>query len=381
MSNSTIGRLRIALVITELGVGGAERTLTNLAIGLNRERFSPTVFSLAPPPPKNHGLLVEKLADSHVPVEFLGMRRSWQFPRAIRSLRHRLSQTLPDLLQSFLFHANIVSARAARHSDLQAVVTGIRVSDPRRWRAWLERAMTKDVDRIVCVSQSVADFSREFARLPNKKLCVIYNGIDAAPLESIKPISLDKLGLNPTRKIIAFAGRLHPQKGLKWLLQTASRFLAALPEHDLLLIGDGPQRRALENQARALRIDDRVRFTGFRQDAREVLAAAQLVVLTSLWEGMPNTLMEAMALEKPIVALRADGVAELLSETDATQLVDTRDSEEFSRRVVRIVRDSGFATSIGKQNRKRIQDHFSLRGMIGAYEKLYISLTAQCSSD
>ena len=135
MSYTTVGRLRVALVITELGVGGAERSLTNLAIGLNRDRFSPTVISLAPAPTTNRALLVERLAASRVPIEFLGLRKPWQYVRGVQSLRQRLTQISPDVIQSFLFHANVLSAQAARNTKARHV-TGIRVADPSRWRAW-----------------------------------------------------------------------------------------------------------------------------------------------------------------------------------------------------------------------------------------------------
>ncbi|MBB75203.1 MAG: hypothetical protein CMJ75_11900 [Planctomycetaceae bacterium] len=379
MSHTTIGHLRVALIITELGVGGAERSITNLAIGLDRKRFVPTVVSLAPPPSTNHDLFVEQLAASDVPVEFLGLRSPWQYLRGVRALRHRLTQIAPDVIQSFLFHANVLTAQAASRINTSHV-TGVRVADPSRWRAWLERIATRRVDKIACVSQSVAEHCQYFSDFAAEKLCVIRNGIDLTTLQNVKAINLETLGLRPGRKAVVFAGRLHPQKSVPWLLQAAARFLCRLPDYDLIVAGDGPQRTSLENQARELNIANQVHFVGYRSDLLEVLAASQMVVLASRWEGMPNVLMEAMALAKPIVAIRAEGVSELLHDTDPTQLVHTHDVEAFAECVMRIAQDPILAKSIGQQNRQRIQQHFSLRTTINAYEQLYLSVAKHNAS-
>lgn len=379
MSHTTIERLRVALVITELGVGGAERSLTNLAIGLNRERFTPTVISLAPPPTANRTLFVEQLAASGVPVDFLGLCKPRQYPKGVRSLRHRLTQISPDVIQSFLFHANVLSAQAARRMNPHHV-TGIRVADPSRWRAWVERVATQRVDKIVCVSESVAEHCQHFSGFAQEKLCVIRNGIDLATLQNVEAISLETLGQHPGRKAIVFAGRLHPQKSVPWLLQAASRFLCELPDYDLIVAGDGPQRTALEHQVRELNIANRVHFVGFRPDLLEVMAAAHMVVLASEWEGMPNVLMEAMALAKPVVALSVEGVSELLHGTDPAQLVHEHDFDAFAKCVIQIAQDPQLAKSIGQQNRLRIQQHFSLRTTIDAYEQLYLSLAMRPAS-
>ena len=374
-----MGRLRVALVITELGVGGAERSLTNLAIGLNRERFQPTAVSLAPPPSANRDLLVEQLVAAGVPIEFLGLRQPWQYLTGVRALRHRLTQIVPNVIQSFLFHANVLSSQAARRINTHHV-TGIRVADPSRWRAWLERVTTRRVDKIACVSESVAKHCQHFSGFAKEKLCVIQNGIDLATLQNVEAINLETLGLHPDRKAIVFAGRLHPQKSVPWLLQAASRFLYGLPDYDLIIAGDGPQRSELESQVRELDIASRVHFLGFRPDLHDVMAASQMVVLASKWEGMPNVLMEAMALSKPVISLSAEGVRELLHDTNPIQLVPRHDLEAFANSILHIAQDPLLATSIGQQNRQRIQQHFSLRTMVNAYEQLYLSLAMNTAS-
>src|SRR6185369_802758 len=118
--------------ITELEFGGAEQALVNLATGLNRERFSPMVYSLKPRP--KNDLLVQRLVEAKIPVHFLELRSRWQFFSALSRLTHLFLQQQPQIVQSFLFHANVVATLAAQRAKVPRMVTGIRVADPSTWR-------------------------------------------------------------------------------------------------------------------------------------------------------------------------------------------------------------------------------------------------------
>jgi len=155
--------LRIALVITELDFGGAEQALVNLATGLSRERFSPAVYSLQSRP--KNDLLVRRLEEAGIPVHFLDVHSHWQFFSAVSRLAELFRQQQPQVVQSFLFHANVVATMAARRAKVPRVMTGIRVADPSAWRQRVERWLTPQMDKIVCVSQGVADHARVILRL------------------------------------------------------------------------------------------------------------------------------------------------------------------------------------------------------------------------
>ncbi|MCY2991942.1 MAG: glycosyltransferase [Planctomycetota bacterium] len=367
-------RIRVALVITELNVGGAERCLVNLATGLDRTRFEPAVYSLAPRPAADRDGLVRSLDAVGVPVQFLGVTSVRQAFSATRRLRMLWGQQQPHLVQSFLFHANVVATLAAQTLPGICIVTGIRVADPTRWRQWLERWISRRVQRIVCVSRSVADFCQQ-AGLPAEKLVVVSNGIETSAYPASGPASLSALGIKPDRQIIACVARLHPQKGVDWLLSFSRRWLDQLPHHDLLLVGDGPQRQALQQMAVSLGIDARVHFTGWRPDVPQILAASALLVLPSRWEGMPNVMLEAMATALPIVAVRTQGVDELLGPLAEPQSVALGDRDGFVAKLVRVGQDAAEAAELGRRNRERVIQHFSLSAMVAAYERLYLSST------
>lgn len=363
--------LRIALVITELDVGGAEQSLVRLATGLDRERFSPVVYSLAPLPPTGKDRLVQALRDSDIQVHSLRVRRWWQCRHAVAELTRLLRQHEPQVVQSFLFHANMVGAWAAKRAHVPHWLLGVRVADPTWWRGRIERWAAGHASGVVCVSQAVADHCRDRHGFPASKLIVIPNGIEGDMLSAAPPVNPSVLGIAPARKLLAFIGRLERQKDPRWLLEIAQHALRQLPDHELVIVGDGPLRPELERTAGTLPESDRIRFLGWRADATNILAASQMLLLTSEHEGMPNVVLEAMALAKPVVATRAEGVTELLGAASDVQSAGWRDTSDYVAKLVAIARDPALCEQLAKSNQARVREHFSTGAMVAAYSRLY----------
>src|SRR5262245_58313400 len=191
--------IRLALVITELNVGGAEKCLVELATRLDRTRFAPVVYPLKPLPDRNQ--LVDRLIDADIPVDVLALRHSWEYCQGVRQLAALLRHERTEIVQTFLFHANVVGARAALAAGVPPVVTGIRVADPRWWRKALERAATTGATKHVCVSQSVAESCRRGGFVA-EKLVVIPNGIDIGRWRDAAPANLANLGIPSGRRVL-----------------------------------------------------------------------------------------------------------------------------------------------------------------------------------
>lgn len=370
-----MGKIRVALCITELDVGGAERALVELATRLDRARVDSAVYCLQPRPPSDEASCVPPLEAAGIKVHCLGARRGWQIPGALSRLRRLLIEQKPDVVQTFLFHANVIGRIAARRAGVRRVVSGIRVAERHsRWHLWIDRLTAGLVDRYVCVSQAVARFSAERAGLPADRLVVIPNGIDARRYPAERPADLDSCGLRAGRRVVTYVGRLDRQKGVRWLLETAPLWLERLPDCDLLLVGRGPEQGALEVACRERGISDRVHLAGWRNDVPEVLAASHLLVLPSVWEGMPNVVLQAMASRLPVLATDVEGVRELLGPAAEAQVVRYGDTETFGEKLVAIMSDRTFASELGRQNRLRAASEFTLDGMVTAYEDLWESL-------
>ncbi len=363
----------LALVITGLEPGGAERALTQLAVRINREKYQPFVISLQPRPHATKSVLVEELSAAGIAVEFLNCRSKWQFTSAIWQLSKRLKALQPVIVQSFLFHANVVAALAGRLCSTK-VVAGIRVADPSRARQRVERLISPWVQKFVCVSQCVADFSATTARLPINKLHVIPNGVDAARFRDALPADRAALGLPSNRRFLIVVGRLDPQKGQDWLLPQLPRIFEARPEYDLLLVGDGPDRVRLQLQVDNLRLQGRVHFLGWQPNVPGLLKLSDLLLLPSRWEGMPNVLLEAMAAGLPFVSTAVEGAAEIAGITDGAQVVSKGDDERFTRRVLALTQSPILRDDLGRWNQARAVGCFSLAVIASAYEELYCQI-------
>jgi starch synthase (maltosyl-transferring) len=367
--------IRVALCITDLDPGGAERCLVELATRLDRRRFVPVVYCLGPRPAGNPTSLADKLEQCGIAVHCFSARRALDLASLASRLRRQMAVDAPQLVQAFLFHANVLGAWAARRTGVKRVVTGIRVAEHHAtWHLAMARFADRWIDRHVCVSQSVRDFSLKRGGLPIEKLLVIPNGVDVERFAAAAPAPPARLGIAPSRRAIVSVGRLDVQKGIDWLLEAMPRAFAELAEHDLVVVGEGPERARLEALAERLGIAQRVHFLGFRQDVPEILAAGDLLVLPSRWEGMPNAVLEAMAAGRAVVATDVEGVAEALGPAAAEQICPPNDPRQFVDKLIAILRDSPTLARLARENRARVRAEFGFPAMVDAYERLYVSL-------
>jgi glycosyltransferase involved in cell wall biosynthesis len=331
------------------------------------------VYSLLPAP-EDQSHLVEELRSSGIPIEFLAARSWLSFPRVIFSLRRLLKRQQPDLVQAFLFHANFVAAIAARLAQVRRVVTNLRVAEPRHWHRWLLRLVDRFVARHVCVSRGVESYAGNVVRLPASKLVVINNGIDLQRFENPTSIDLGRFGVAEGRRVMTYIGRLAEQKGVDWLLSVTPRIFGVCRNHDLLIVGDGPDRKKLEQMARQQSVEKQVHFTGWCPEVTAILEASDVLVLPSRWEGMPNVVLEAMAAGKPVVAYDVEGISELLGPLGSDQVAAARDSDGFVIRLTKVLSDDARAVQLGRENRRRAEQQFTVERMVREYDRLYRSL-------
>ena len=370
--------VRVALCITELEVGGAERCLAELAIGLDRGRFSPVVYSLGPRPDDNERSLVGRLETAGIEVHCLGARGMLDAPRVAWKLARLLKSQPAEVLQTFLFHANLIGRFAARWAATPHVAAGIRVAERRsRWRLAIDRWTSRFVDRYVAVSQAVARFSQTEGGLPAERIVVIPNGVDVRIFDSATPADLADFGIRAGRRSATYVGRLDPQKGLHEMIANSASWLERLADFDLLLVGDGPQRQELEALTRKLKLDQRIRFSGWRRDVPSILKASEMLLLPSRWEGMPNVVLEAMACRLPVVAMDVEGVGELLGPNRGEQTAPAGNFQVFADKALAIASSAELRARLGAENRLRVEQSFTIEAMIAAYAALFDELAGR----
>ncbi|MDB5335529.1 MAG: Lipopolysaccharide core biosynthesis glycosyl transferase lpsD [Planctomycetaceae bacterium] len=360
--------LKIAFCITDLDPGGAERALVQLVIRLDRSRFSPHVICLAPA-----GELTETLLAADVPVTCLNTRRRWDVTVVWRLLRE-LKKVRPELLQTFLFHANIAGRVASWLARVPHVVSGIRVAERRRNSYLLFDRLTEwMVEKHVCVSQAVVDHSRTMGRLNAAKLCVIPNGVDFDRFSTAAPIDLRPWKIEPDDQIWVTVGRLDPQKGPWDLLNTVEKLHAKHPGLKLLWAGRGPLQADMQQWIDTHQLQNTIHLIGWQDNIPGLLRAAKGFVLFSHWEGMPNVVLEALAAGLPVISTNVEGVAEIINDDQTGWIINSGD--DFSVRWDAVLRDPQSAAQVAQAGQQRVRDHFSWDAMAQQYMDLYENLS------
>jgi len=365
--------MRIDLLTTELHVGGAEKCLGNLARFLHKRGHSIRVISLMPRPNPGQDSLARSIENDSIPVKYLGVESKWQIWQLTQSLKKLVDDSPPDIAQSFLFHANVLASMVYPQHNIP-IVGGERVADPRRFRAWVTKAAVKRMARLVCVSQSVALHCEHREGIPREKLIVIPNGINVRailPVTEVSTFAQRQLALPPRTPILLFVGRIDYQKGIDGLVSHADQLLSKLPEFQLVIIGEGPLRSSLQTQASNLRSEARIHFVGQQSDVLEWMRSSRLLLLPTRYEGMPNVVLEAMALGLPVATTRAEGIVEALGPAAEEQCVLIDAWGDWVELVERLASDRELASRIGIANRKRCEEHFDLENQLVLYEKTY----------
>jgi glycosyltransferase involved in cell wall biosynthesis len=358
---------RIAFCITDLDAGGAERALVQIVSRLDRHRWEPHVFCLS-----HEGALAADLRAAGVEVDCLGARRSRDL-FVVWPLYRRLAALRPAILQTFLFHANIVGRIAGTAARVPVIVSGIRVAEKRsRLRLWLDRITDRMVTRHVCVSRDVAQFSSERGGLPRAKICVIPNGVDFERFAKATPADLTPFGIPPQSRVLLFVGRLDPQKGPLQLLEAAAELFPDHCDLHLLLVGDGPLKSELQSWTSAKNLASRVHFAGRQADVASLLRAADLLVLPSRWEGLPNVVLEAMAAGTPVVANAVEGVRELLGDGRAGFIVPITGDFWLAEAIRTALREKDRSRERAIEAQHLVRERFTWPLVTAEYERLYV---------
>ena len=342
-----------------------------LATRLDVRKFAPVVYALSPRPAAGQRSLLPQLESAGIEVHFIGARGARHLPAAVRGLAKLLKRQKPQVAQSFLFHANFVTRWAAWLAGVPHVLSGVRVAERGvKWHLWLDRGSRGLVDCYVCVSQAVADFTHSRLRIPEDRITVIPNAIDYERFAAACPADLAALGLPPGRKAVTFVGRLEVQKGVGELVEQSPLWLERLPEHDLLIVGEGPLESQLKSLAERLEFSSRIHFAGFQSNVPEILKASDLLVLPSRWEGMPNVVLEAMAAGRAVVSTDVEGVRELLGEQADEQFVPRGDYRALADRIASLAGHDADLRRLGDANQMRVAN-FNWPKMVAAYERLF----------
>jgi glycosyltransferase involved in cell wall biosynthesis len=376
--------MRVVNVITHLDAGGATDAALNTCAYVDRERFTPLLVCGPSPDEESDGkaradaLGVEVVT---IPTLFRSIDPTRDV-RAYRALRRLFRTTRPDIVHTHSSKAGFLGRLAARRERVPAVihtVHGWSFHDymPSRNRAMfvgVERLAARWTDRIVTVSE--LDRSKGLAAGIGSVdvYSVIHEVNDLEPFfgaADLPAASRERLGLPPGAPVVGTIGRLSDQKDPGTFVHTAAAVAAQVPEACFVMVGHGPMRGQIERLVADVGLSDRFLFTGVRTDVPTILRSFDVFLLTSLWEGMPLVIPQAMACRVPVVASSADGNRELIRDGHNGLLARPRSPDEFGRSVVRLLRERGLRDRIVERGAATAQD-FTLARTIPQLESLYL---------
>jgi glycosyltransferase involved in cell wall biosynthesis len=239
-------------------------------------------------------------------------------------------------------------------------------------RRWAYRIVSH-IATMVAVSEDVKRFLVEVTGAAERRIRVVHNGIGRVALPSADEVDRRRsaLGIAAGERIVGMVGSLSGVKGHRYLLEAAREILAGCPSTTFVIVGHGPLEAELRAQVTRLRLDGRVRFLGFRDDAGELVSLFDVFALPSLSEGLSIALLEAMAAGRPIVATNVGGNPELITDGETGLLVPAGDARSLAAAIGRLLKDTAEAKRLGENGMHRVTTRFGLEHMIGGYQAIY----------
>lgn len=323
----------------------------------------------------NEGVLTEKLHGEGISVTVLDEKKH-SAPALVSGCLRVMRGHRPDIVHVNGFKENLLGGIAARIAGVRAVVRthhGKGMIGASVKYNTIERINGRlFTDAAIAVSHDLKRHLVDFG-LGKEKIAVIHNGIDLRPSlgeDKIESLRRD-LKIEKGEKIVGTVGRLVPVKDHKTFIASAKLILENEPCTGFVIVGDGPLRSGLERQAREAGVDSRVRFTGFRSDAPELLHLFDVFALTSIHEGIPMALLEAMALGKPIVATWVGGVTEVVADKRSGLLVEPENPRSFADACIRVLRDGNFSKSLSEHAAATVKEKFTLAASVSLTQELY----------
>ena len=391
-------RIRVALSMGSLYGGGSERQLVQILENLNRDRFEPFLYLVY-----KKGELLDRVPPDVLVTSFdtrtTDPKLYWpgrMHGRRVKDFASFLRENRIDVAYDRTFHMTMIAAPATERANVRRVSTI--VTDPnrdfhqiagrfRKFKWSLLKKAYDSADRVVAVSNGVAHAAREFYQLSGSNLQTVYNSLDLKrldenadqnPFTSFAPPSPDSTA-DPLFRIVA-AGRLHHQKGFDLLIRATAKLVheGGADRLSVHILGDGPEQAALRELIQAERLTNHVHLEGYQTNAADWYRHANLFVLSSRYEGMPNALMEAMACQVPVVSFDCpSGPAEILREGALGALVPAEDVSALAAAIGGVHDHYEPMKSRAERARQRIETEFALPKCVRELEALFKTVCSE----
>ena len=371
--------LRVMLMTDEMEVGGSQRQIVQLAMGLKERGIECVVLYFIKP-----SFLVDRLHAAGIQTLRVDKRRRVD-PEFVWKLRQAIRQWAPDVLHCYSFTAELWGAIATRllpASERPTLITSVRGTyewySANQWR--MKHWASQRSQGIISNSREGAEYAARQMGLPMSRFSIVHNGVEVPepPADAVAALRKEYTATTPNGQadapfetLLLFVGRLVEHKNLPRLLDAFARVAAERPHVRLLLVGGGPLHDTLAARIRELKLDERALLLGERSDVAALMKAADLLVAPSLREGMSNVILEAMALGLPVLATRVGGTPEVIEDGRHGVLVDPTDTQALADAMLQLIDDPVRRQAIGQAGRQKVLEQYSPPAMVSAMLKEY----------
>jgi len=368
-------RIRVLYVVENRSFGGGERGFGQFSENLNRIRFQPFLAAHL------GGKLEEIVRRAGIPFFPIDMSRKVNF-RTISYLSRLISEHQIHIVHSMGARADFFARMACRKNPSAAVVCtvamlveGFDVGFPRKAvYKMADHYSAKYVTQYITVSKVLKEILVKERNIPADKISVIYNGVELDQYNPNLQVSDEvrkSLEISDDYPIVGTIGRVVYQKGLTYFLEAAQYVYSKKQCVRFVIVGDGPEKVHLKRLANDLGISHLCTFAGLRFDIAKLLSAFDVFVLSSLLEGLPRVVIEAMAMARPIVGTDINGVREELIHDETGLLVPPADPKALGDAILKILDDQQMAERLGKKARQYTERMFDLKRTLAKVEELY----------
>ena len=351
---------------------GVKRLFAWMIPRFDRDRFNVSLISL-----RRKDLSEDTLEQFGIDVTYMGRHKfdPATYPALLKVLRRKNA----DVLHMHGYGATTFGRLCAWQMGIPAILHEHANHGDTPWfQKVADRLLAPHTDLAIAVSASTAEFTTRARLMPEERTKVVYLG---APLDEFaRPRSAAEvaearasLGISPDTIAVGTVTRLMPAKGNEFLVGAVPAIVQRHPRVRVFIIGEGELQGALEAQAHALGLGDRLVFSGFQRDVAKALSALDLLVFPSLWEGTPLTVFEALAMGKPIVATDADGLMDVLTDGKDALVVPKRDSAALAQAVCMLIEQPQLASALAAGARST-GAHYDIQTFVHKMERLYVLL-------
>lgn len=369
-------KIKILILTCSLNVGGAEKHIHDLVLNSDRQKFNFVIVCLY-----ELGAIGEMLSKEHGIKIYHNVMRNKLDIFGVWILNRIIRKEKADIL--FMVHTPPVllwGVFCAKINNIKATLSRSPTTNP---SAHVKRStivnffVLRFVDKIVAQAQSHMEYQIKSGADPGKGV-VINNGVDLEHFS--KPgdtLTLkQKMGISFDAQVVGIVARLEPQKGIQYFLRAAKNIIALLPQTHFLIVGDGSERKKLENMCKELFIEKNVHFLGMLKDVSMIIQVFDVGVLSSnpVGETFSNAILEYMAAAKPVVATNVGSTDEIVVDGETGYIVPSGAPESLSTAVTKLLKNKELAKRMGEAGRERVKEKFMFQSMISKYESLFLSL-------